>query len=57
MDDRALLIMLSELRELNRLQSENKQSIEHMTERIAHLQEVFDSIENKGYANRTLIGK
>lgn len=54
-DDRALLLMLSELRELNRLRSENNKSIEHMTEQIAHLQEVFDSIENKGYANRTLI--
>ena len=55
MDERTLLLVLSELRELNRLQSENKKSVAHMTERITHLQEVFDSIENKGYANRTLI--
>ncbi|KLU63013.1 hypothetical protein CEB3_c05880 [Peptococcaceae bacterium CEB3] len=54
-DDRALLLMLSELRELNRLRSENKRSIEEVVERLQHLQEVFDAIENKGYVNRTLI--
>lgn len=37
-DDRALLLMLGELRELNRLQSEQKKSIEQMTERIEYFQ-------------------
>ena len=54
-DDRALLLMLGELRELNRLQSEQKKSIEQMTERIEYFQTMFESIENKGYLNGILI--
>lgn len=54
-DDRALLLMLGELRELNRLQSEHKKSIEQMTERIEYFQTMFESIENKGYLNGILI--
>jgi hypothetical protein len=47
--------MLGELRELNRLQSEQKKSIEQMTERIEYFQTMFESIENKGYLNGILI--
>ena len=43
-DERNLLLVLNEVRKMNRLQRENRKSIDQMSDQITYYQDLFDSI-------------
>lgn|GEM_PF-1754181 len=49
-DDR-LLLVLNEVREMNRLQRENRKSIDQMSDQITYYQDLFDSMDAKNNRN------
>ena len=49
-DDR-LLFVLNEVRKMNRLQRENRKSIDQMSDQITYYQDLFDSMDAKNNRN------
>lgn len=54
--DEQNLLVLNEVRNLNRLQRENKKSIDEMSDQITYYQDIFDTvIVNNRNANQSIV--
>ena len=55
-DERNLLLVLNEVRKMNRLQRENRKSIDQMCDQITYYQEIFDSfVANNRNADENIV--
>ncbi len=55
-DERNLLLVLNEVRKMNRLQRENRKSIDQMSDQITYCQDLFDSvIANNRTTNQSIV--
>jgi len=55
-DERNLLLILDEVRKINRLQREHRKSIDQMSDQITYYQDLFDSvIANNKDLNQSIV--